>query len=47
MTALKAERVLPALAPVRAEILRGAADDAEQMIADARQEAARIVEQGL
>lgn len=46
MTALKAERVLPALAPVRAEILRGAADDAEQMIADARQEAARIVEQG-
>jgi vacuolar-type H+-ATPase subunit E/Vma4 len=45
MTALKAERVMPALQPVRAEILRRAAADAEQLIADARDEATRIIEQ--
>ena len=45
MTALKAERVVPALQPVRAEILRRVAADAERLIADARDEATRIVEQ--
>ena len=45
MSALKAERVMPALQPVRAEILRRAAADAERLIADAQDEATRIIEQ--
>jgi vacuolar-type H+-ATPase subunit E/Vma4 len=45
MTALRADRVMPALQPVRAELLRRASADADRMIDDARREAARIVEE--
>jgi vacuolar-type H+-ATPase subunit E/Vma4 len=43
MTALKADRVMPALEPVRAELLRRAGADAQQMVADAEGEATRIL----
>lgn len=43
MTALKADRVMPALERVRAELLRRARGDAERVIADAQREADRII----
>ena len=44
MTMLKPDRVMPALEPVRAELLRRAAADAQRLIAEANDEAASIVE---
>ena len=44
MSALRADRVMPALQPARAELLRRAGADADRTIDDARREAARIIE---
>jgi vacuolar-type H+-ATPase subunit E/Vma4 len=45
MTALKDDRVIPALEPVRAELLQRATADAQRMISDAQSEASRIIEE--
>ena len=45
MTTSQTDRVMPALQPVAAELLRRADAEAQQLIADAQDEANRIVEQ--